>query len=130
MRCQWDLWFTRWHWDRFLSVCLALSASLIVSPIFHIQSPIFRGMKSGRIWEFIPHKHHVASPYQKGHFYRDLDITSSCVGGFVIYREIHLLRIRDFTLKMSKSLLMTGIMHLSLSFQYGCGIFSNIRILE
>lgn len=70
--------------------------------------------------------HHI----NKGHFYRDLDITYSCVGGFVIYREVHLRRMPDFILKMSKSLLMTGIVHLSLSFQYVCRIFSNIRILE
>jgi len=70
--------------------------------------------------------HHI----NKDLIYRDLDTASSCVGGFVMYREVHLGRICDFTLKMSKSLLMTGIVHLSLSFQYGCGIFSNIRILE
>jgi hypothetical protein len=52
---MWDLWWTKWHWDRFS--CKSFGAVSIIPPLAHLRSCIVWGMDYGPISDPVPQKH-------------------------------------------------------------------------
>ena len=46
-QCMYRLGKTEWHLDRFFAMCFGYSVANTIPPIFHVHSPVTRGMVNG-----------------------------------------------------------------------------------